>query len=116
MFTSEELTFFVKIKGIKHIKSALYHPATNGCAESGIRTFKTTMKKLKNIESMSDRLRTFLCQYSITPQSITSKSPVELLMNRKLNNKLNIKPDADSSEVSHPTNCSSFETDEDVWV
>ena len=38
-------------------------------------------------------------------------------MNRKLNNKLNItKPDADSSEVSHPRKCQSFEIDEEVWV
>ena len=45
---------------------------------------------------MSDRLRTFLFQYRITPQAIACKSPAELLMNRKLNNKLKIiKLDAD---------------------
>ena len=65
----------------------------------------------------TDRLRTFLFQYRITPQSVTGKFPAELLMNRKLNNRLNItKPDADSSEVSYPRNSGSFETDEDVCV
>ena len=66
---------------------------------------------------MSDRLQIFLFQYRITPQSITGKSPEELLMNRKLNNRLNIiKPDADSSKVSYPRNSQSFEIDEEVWV
>ena len=90
---------------MKHIKSVPYHPATSGCAERSVRTFETTMKKLKDIESISDRLRTFLLQYCITPQSFIGKSPAQLRMNRKLNKKLNIiKPDADSSEVSHPIN------------
>ena len=75
------------------------------------------MKKLKDIESISDRLRTFLLQYCITPQSFIGKSPAQLRMNRKLNKKLNIiKPDADSSEVSHPINSWRFEIDEKVRV
>ena len=75
------------------------------------------MKKLKDIESISDRLRTFLLQYCITPQSFIGKSPAQLRMNRKLNKKLNIiKPDADSSEVSHLINNWRFEIDEKVRV
>ena len=42
------------------MKSAPYHPAANGRAERAVRTLKTTMKKLKDTESMSDRLLTFL--------------------------------------------------------
>ena len=40
VFTSDGFTFFVKINGIKHIKSAPYHPATNGSAERAVKTFK----------------------------------------------------------------------------
>ena len=70
------------------------------------------MKKLRDITSMSEKLQTFLFQYSIIPQSITGKSPAELLMNRKLNNKLNIiKPDADSHKANYPINSCSFEID-----
>ena len=102
---------------MKHIKLAPFYPAINGCAERSVRTFKTTMKKLKDIESISDRLRTFLLQYCITQQSFIGKSPARLFMNKKLNKKLNIiKPDADSSEVSHPINSRRFEIDEKVWV
>ena len=90
---------------MKHIKSAHFRPATNECAEKAARTFKVTTKKLKDIQSMSERLRTFLFQYCITPLSITGKSSVELFMNRKLNNKLNVmKPDEDSSEVNRSLN------------
>ena len=116
-FTSDEFELFLKNSGIKHIKSAPYHPSTNGCAERAVRTFKTTMKKLTDITSMSEKLQTFLFQYRIIPQSITGKSPAELLMNRKLSNELNIiKPDADSHKVNYPINSRSFEIDEKVWV
>ena len=80
VFTSEKFTFFGKTNGMRHIKSAPYHPAANDCAERVVKTFKITMKKLKDIEAISDRLQMFLFQYCITPQSITSKSPAELLM------------------------------------
>ena len=40
------------------------------------------MKKLKDIESMSDRLQMFLFQYCITPQPMIGKSPAELLTNK----------------------------------
>ena len=69
VYTSEEFEFFVKTSGMKHIKSAPYHPAINRCAERAVRTFKTTTKKVKDIESMPDILQTFLFQYCITTQS-----------------------------------------------
>ena len=66
---------------------------------------------------MSDRLRTFLFQYRITPQAIACKSPAELLMNRKLNNKLNIiKLDADKLFIHFDRKCRNFERDEEVCV
>ena len=105
VFTSQGFTFFVKTNGIKPIKSPPYNSATNGCAKRAVMIFKTTMKKLKDIESMSDRLQMFLFQCRITPQSITGKSPAKLLMKRKLNKLSIIKSDAHSSEVSHPRKC-----------
>ena len=83
------LSYFLKTRVLnKHIKSAPYHPSTNGCTERAVRAFKTTMKKLTDITSMSEKLQTFLFQYRIIPPSITGKSPAELLINRKLNNKI----------------------------
>ena len=40
--------------------------------------------------SLNEKLNTILFTYIITPQSSTSISPAELLMNRKLNSKLSI--------------------------
>ncbi|XP_056132822.1 uncharacterized protein K02A2.6-like, partial [Lampris incognitus] len=41
-FCSEEFTTFLKANGVKHIRSAPYHPATNGLAERFVQTFKHT--------------------------------------------------------------------------
>jgi len=43
-FISEEFATFTKANGIKHIKSAPYHPSTNGAVERLVQTFKKSMK------------------------------------------------------------------------
>jgi len=43
-FLSDEFATFSKMNGIKHIKSAPYHPATNGAAECLVQTFKKAMR------------------------------------------------------------------------
>ena len=43
-FTSEEFTQLMKRNGVKHIRLALYHPASNGLAERFVQTFKREMK------------------------------------------------------------------------
>jgi transposase InsO family protein len=45
-FTSKEIEQFTARNGIRHIKAAPYHPASNGCAERAVQTFKTTMTKI----------------------------------------------------------------------
>ena len=39
-FTSEDFAYFMKANGIKHIRSAPYHPSSNGLAERFVQTFK----------------------------------------------------------------------------
>lgn len=47
-FVSEEMELFLKKNGVKHIRSAPYHPKTNGLAERFVQTFKQAMKAAKS--------------------------------------------------------------------
>ena len=88
-FTSSEFTDFVKVNGIQHVRTVLYHPASNGLAERAVQTFKTCMKKLAG-RSLQDRVNSFLFKYRTTPQTTTGISPAELLMGRKLRTHLDL--------------------------
>lgn len=88
-FTSEEFEIFMKMNGIKHIKSAPYHAATNGLAERAVQTMKQGLKKLTQ-GSMETRVARFLSMYRITPQTTTGLSPAELLFNRKVRTRLDL--------------------------
>lgn len=81
-FTSSEFQEFISRNGIRHIKTAPYHPASNGLAERAVQTFKEGLKKLKE-GSVETKLARFLFQYRLTPHSTTGKSPAELLMGRQ---------------------------------
>ena len=43
-FVSEEFATFAKLNGIKHIKSAPYHPSTYGAVKRLVQTLKKAMK------------------------------------------------------------------------
>ncbi len=43
-FVSEEFALFLHMNGVKHIRSSLYHPSSNGVAERFVQTFKNAMK------------------------------------------------------------------------
>ena len=77
-FTSEEFEVFLKQNGIRHIRTAPYHPASNGLAERAVQTFEEGMKKM-NGGSVETRVSRFLARYRITPQTSTGVSPAELL-------------------------------------
>ena len=98
-FVSEEFTKFIKLNGIKHIKSAPYHPSTNGAAERLVQTFKKTMKASEHDgRTHSQRLTSFLLTYRSTPHSTTHETPSELFLKRPLRTRLDLlKPNVDRS-------------------
>ena len=88
-FTSQEFETFLKSHGVRHVRTAPYHPASNGLVERAVQTFKTAMKKSGGKgESMETRLSNFLFQYRITPHSSKGVSPAELRMGRRLRSHL----------------------------
>ena len=107
----------MKKNGTLHIKSAPYHPTTNGCADRLVRTFKNTFRKLEGSGSIYEKIKTVLFTYWITPQSTTGISPAKLLMDRKLNLKLNItKQGAElSKNVFLPNVARQFKEGDEVW-
>ena len=47
VFTSDEFGTFMRHNGIRHVKSAPYHPSTNGLAERAMQILKESLKKSK---------------------------------------------------------------------
>ena len=92
-FTGTEFEEFCKKNGIRHVRIAPYHPASNGLAERGVQTFKKGYRKLSE-GTVKDRVARFLLQYRVTPHTTTGRSPAELLFGRNLRTRLDaVKPD-----------------------
>ena len=70
-FTSSEFQNFLKRNGIRHVRSAPYHPASNRLAKWYIHTFKTSLKKSGGDDLQQQQLSQFLLQYRTTPHSTT---------------------------------------------
>ena len=79
--TSTEFETFLSDNGIRHLITAPYHPASNGDAERAVQIVKKGLKK-NNKGSFRTRLSCTLFSYRLTPQTTTSVSPAELLLNR----------------------------------
>ena len=88
-FTSEEFAQFCRGNGIQHIRSAPYHPASNGLAERAVQTVKNGLKKTVG-PNLETRLYNFLMIYRLTPQTTTGESPAELLLKRRPRSRLDL--------------------------
>ena len=83
------------MNGIRHIRSPLYRPASNGLAERAFQTFKERLRKFKS-GTVSSRLSRFLLGYRITPHSTTGSSLSELMWGQRLRSRLDlVLPDAE---------------------
>ena len=92
-FTSEEFAAFMKSNGIKNVRTAPYHPASNGQPERVVHTVKERLRKQRG-ETLESTLSKVLFHHRLTPNTTTGRSPAELLMNRKLKSRLDlIRPD-----------------------
>ena len=72
------------------MKSAPYHPASNGLAERAVQTFKESIQRLPTMDSFETRLSKFLLWYRLTPHSTTGVPLSELLLGRVLRSLLDL--------------------------
>lgn len=92
-FTSAEFEEFLRRNGIKHIRSAPFHPSSNGLAERAVQSFKNAMKRMTD-GTVETKLSRFLLTYRTTPHATTGISPAQLLMNRQPQTRLDlVRPD-----------------------
>lgn len=82
-FCAEEFSLFLKANGVQHIRSAPYHPSSNGQAERFVQTFKHALNASKGSAPIQQRLGGFLLTYRNTSHGTTKESPAILFLNRK---------------------------------
>ena len=83
MFTRKEFQDFLSRNGIHHVRSAPYHPSSNGQAEQAMQIFKKGMKRSTS-DSLETRVSRFLVHYCTTPNTTMGHTPAELMMGRQL--------------------------------
>lgn len=91
-FVSSEFRSMCEEYGITHLRTAPYHPQSNGQAERFVDTFKRGFAKLKGEGKPTERaLEVFLHTYRATPsETLNGRSPAELFLGRKLRTRLSL--------------------------
>ena len=104
-FTSTEYKEYLKVNGIADVKTAPYHPSSNGQVERYVQTFKRALKKAFEEDGDTKRnIDRLLFSYRTTPHTASMQTPAELLMNRKLRTRLDmLKP---TCEAQRKMKCS----------
>ena len=87
-FCSEEFAVFMRENGIKHVRTAPYHPASNGLAERLVKSFKHSLAA--NSKPVSLALADFLLRYRSTPHATTGASPASLFLGREVRTRLSL--------------------------
>ncbi|XP_059058843.1 uncharacterized protein K02A2.6-like [Achroia grisella] len=89
-FISQEFEYYLSNCGIKHSKSAPYHPATNGQAERYIQTIKRALRAMEGERGdLNDKLLIIKTRLRRTPTS-NGRTPYQLLFNRDVRTKLHV--------------------------
>ena len=91
-FISDEFANFTKANGIKHnIRTAPYHPASNGLAERFVQSLKQSLKTTSNSgHSLNYRVSNYLLSYRSTPHATTGVAPCTLFLKRNLHTRFDL--------------------------
>ena len=90
-FTSQEFATFLRSNGVMHIRTAPYHPSSNGAVERLVQTFKQAMKAgERNGLALQHQLQSFLMTYRSTPLATTGLSPAFLFLGRPIRTRFDL--------------------------
>ena len=88
-FRSEEFARFLKMNGVKHVRVASYHAASNGLAECMVQSFKNHIKACKGSKlSIQQPIENLLPTYRSTKHPTTGRTPASLFLGRELRTRL----------------------------
>ncbi|KAM7297476.1 hypothetical protein ISCGN_022627 [Ixodes scapularis] len=74
------------MNNISHLRTAPFHPQSNGLAERAVRTVKDGIKKMRG-ENLETNLVRMLFNYRITPQA-SGRSPSEVLLGYQIRSRI----------------------------
>ena len=111
-FTAQEMREFLKLNCIRQVPSWPYRPTSNGEAERVVRTFKDSLKTMKNAPgSVPEKLLSrFLSGYRTTPYTATDSTPAERLMGRRILTRLDLLHPSLSAGVSEKSKLADHST------
>ncbi|XP_055522952.1 uncharacterized protein K02A2.6-like [Wyeomyia smithii] len=92
-FTSEQFALFCSRNAIQHLRTAPFHPQSNGLAERFVDTFRRAIRKINTRgETVEEAVDIFLQCYRSTPcrSAPEGKSPAELLLGRAMRTSLEL--------------------------
>ncbi|XP_061504929.1 uncharacterized protein K02A2.6-like [Anopheles gambiae] len=119
-FTSGIFADFCTSNGIQHLRTAPFHPQSNGQAERFVDTFKRAMKKICSDDtSLPEAIDLFLQTYRSTPNPAIdeNKSPAEVMLGRQMRTCFDLlRPTAISNEPRVPDNMRVLHCGELVYV
>ena len=99
-FRSEDFARFLKLNGVKYVRVAPYHAASNGLAERMVQSFKAHMKICKSSKlSVPQRIANFLLTYQSTRHPTTGSTPTKLFLGRELRTRLTLLPQSSGEKV-----------------
>ncbi|XP_057691299.1 uncharacterized protein K02A2.6-like [Corythoichthys intestinalis] len=98
-FVSKEMVEFLQANGVQHIKSAPYHPATNGLAERFVQTLKHALKASQVQSTLHQRLHEFLLKYRTSVHATTKVSPASLMFSREIRTGMGLLKPPTLSEI-----------------
>ena len=90
-FTAEAFKAFTQCNGIRHVRSAPYHPSSNGLAERFVQSLKASLRaSLNDGRPLAQRLSSYLLTYRTTAHATTGVPPCQLLLNRELRTRFSL--------------------------